>query len=439
MPSHTPTPPALPTPTSSIQVSAEALQGTIITFWHPFGGQEALALESLTGAFNQQNMWGVQVNLRGFPGFGELEEAYHNLSQAAQRPDLLIGYQDQAMRLDPGGKNLIDLAAYVHDPEWGLSQAALDVYPESIWAEHLTTVDGQLKRLGLPWYRSGLFLAYNQTWAEALGFETAPETVRAIQPQACAASKELLGDEQTQNDGQGGWLISRSPETVLSWLYAFSDEIIRADGSGYSLDTPRSREAFAALYQGYAGKCYWVDDMLSPVEVFASRRALFVMLTPLELAEFSSQLLQAGFEDRWTVMALPNLEGNPVVNLYGPAFLIPHTTSSRQLAAWTFARWLSEAPQQTIWSATTGYFPASTAPLDFLQQDSSQQPAQWRAALTYLPLTRTEPGRPSWGRVRWALGEALGRLLSPDLKAGDLQSILVTLDLLANDIDSQFP
>lgn len=434
----TPTAAAQPTPTRAVQISADALEGEVVTFWHPFSGENALTLEQLAGKFNAQNTWGIEIRTQAFAGFGKLEEAYRNAPPAGELPDLVLGYQEQALEWDHSGDGLADLNIYLQDHEWGLVEAAVDAYPEAIWMENLAQSD-QNKRLGLPWYRSGLLLAYNQTWAQSLGFDTVPNTVRTLQAQACAAATALKSDALAENDGRGGWLISIDPSTAVSWLYAYQSDLLLTDRSGYALDTTQSRQAFTALFQGYVGNCFWVDDTVSPTEAFATRQAVFVTISPPSLADFANQLSEAGFEDQWIAVALPDLAGEPVVDFYGPALLIPVTKPERQLAAWAFIRWLNEAENLAIWADQTGYLPASTASHEVVENNSPAQPVQWRSTLAFVAQTHGEPGRASWGRVRWAIGEALARVLSPGLKAGDVQTILTTLDRLANDIDHQYP
>ena len=434
-----PTKTTLPTPTRSVQIPVEKLRGLTITFWHPFSADDALTVESMAARFNQQNTWGFEVQMASYPGFGALEEAFRDAQETGNPPDLLVGYPDQALRWDSGGDGLADLSMYLQDSEWALPPEIEGSYPSEIWAENLLTVDGKNRRIGLPWYRSGFFLAYNQSWAQELGLKAPPETVRILQSQACAASIALKGDGLVENDGRGGWLIANNPGNLVTWMYAFNSSLIAPDSLDYTIDNIQSREAVSTLYQGYLETCFWANETISMVDAFATRQALFVSVSPPELADFSEKLSLAGFEDNWALMALPDLEGKPVVDLYGPAFLIPVTSPERQLAAWAFVRWMSAPDQLADWANRTGLLPASTAPLAGLKTGSSDQPDQWQDALALLPLSRGEPAKASWGSVRWALGEALTRLLSPGLKSGDLQTILTTLDRLAKEIDNQFP
>jgi ABC-type glycerol-3-phosphate transport system substrate-binding protein len=434
-----PTFPPAPTPTRAIQLDPSRLRGQTLTFWHPFSDGQSLLLETLAAEFTAKNTWGIQVQTVAYPGFGAMEEAFRLAQSSGELPDLLIGYPDQALRWDRSGSSLVDLTPYLQDQEWQLPQAVLVSYPPAIWSENELPPNGQTRRIGLPWYRSGLLLAYNQTLAQSLGFRSPPETLGTFRAQACAAAKAIEADSVPENDGRGGWLVSNDPGILINWLYAHDSSFLDAQDGDYTFDTPQSRQAISAFYQGFSEKCFWVEDTVSPLELFATRQALFIAITPSALAGFAADLEQVGFEDDWSIMALPALSGDPVLDLYGPAFLIPKTTPLRQLAAWAFVRWLSDPQQQATWADATGYFPASTASQALLKANSPSQPDQWRSALALVAFVHPEPQKSSWSSVRWAIGEAFDQVLKPDLSAANLLTILDLLDQLAIELDNQFP
>jgi hypothetical protein len=67
------------TPTSTVHVEASQLNGLRLLFWHPFSGERQVQLEKMAAAFNNQNDWGIRVQLKAWNGWGELDE------QARQR------------------------------------------------------------------------------------------------------------------------------------------------------------------------------------------------------------------------------------------------------------------------------------------------------------------------------------------------------------------
>jgi multiple sugar transport system substrate-binding protein len=64
----------------------------------------------------------------------------------------------------------------LHEPRWGLAQEDIEDFFPLFWEQEQ---DGGAL-LGLPFYRSGQVLFYNQSWAEDLGFNTPPTTPERV-------------------------------------------------------------------------------------------------------------------------------------------------------------------------------------------------------------------------------------------------------------------
>ena len=79
---------------------------------------------------------------------------------------------------------------------------------------------------------------YNQSWAEKLGFQTAPLTPADFRTQACAAMKANLADGEPDNDGTGGWIVSKDALAMESWRRAFGAESLpEQEGQTYTFNT----------------------------------------------------------------------------------------------------------------------------------------------------------------------------------------------------------
>jgi len=63
-----------------------------------------------------------------------------------------------------------------------------------------------------------------------LGFLAPPSTDEEVRDQMCAANASFLKDDDTTNDGLGGWLINTDPVAMLSWLTAFGVDPRTSDG-----------------------------------------------------------------------------------------------------------------------------------------------------------------------------------------------------------------
>ena len=193
-PTRTPRPTRTPTPTVEITIEPSAtpvsegvtgadLAGVTVKFWHPWTEDTEYALLTLINEFNAENPFGIVVT-----GFSQGSDMYNNVRAAIgsnNLPHITVGYNNQIQSWDnlSNGK-IVDANQYVDDPEWGLTPATqADFYP-AIWTQDTNTN----KRLGLPVYRSGIVIFYNQTWAQELGFEAPPQTLAELQEQACAAA-----------------------------------------------------------------------------------------------------------------------------------------------------------------------------------------------------------------------------------------------------------
>lgn len=331
------------TPTSAIRVQPDDLQGQILVFWHPFQSVKQAQLEQMTAEFNQQNEWGIRVQAVSQEAWGILDERVRQGSAA--QPDVLLGYNTQALQWDVGGWLLADLGLYVNDPIWGLTAKEISAYYPTIWAQDYVP-DGMLngkaqpggKRLGLPFYRTATLLAYNAAWGRKLGFSQPPRTAGEIQAQACAAAQAAAKDPENAIPGSGGLLVTDGAGLLSSLIFAFGGEIARPDRSGYQFDTPLARQAVEYLGQLAANGCVWRSPEVSAVQAIGQRQALFVTLSSAELAAVQAGLQAQGFADEWQVLPFYSPEGQPVVGVYGPALLVTQSLPERQLAAWLFVR-----------------------------------------------------------------------------------------------------
>lgn len=433
---------ATPVPTSTVQVSAEELDGLKLVFWHPFSGARQKQLMKMVEAFNRQNEWGIQIQLKAWNGWGELDEQARLLPVSKEKPDLMVGYNYQVLRWDSGGYLFVDLDNYVDDTQWGLTAEERQVFYPAIWSQDFVA-DGMIRgqqvpggrRLGLPWYQSGLFFFYNATWAGELGFKSPPNNPAELLAQACAAAEVNRKDANRTNDGTGGWLVTSEPGLLAAWIFAYGGEIARPDRKGYQFNTAEARQAVEDLYEFYDSGCAWTDLEVDPHEAFADRKALLVVDSLVNETDFDNALHRAGSQDKWVLLPFYSPAGEPVVDVTGPGLLVSQTTPERQLASWLFVRWMVSAPNQADWSQATGYLPVSTSAVNELK-NANISPALHQA-LPFIAYAHPEPVYASWYTLHWSLVEALDQILVPDLNAQKLAAILESLDKLASEVHSQ--
>lgn len=432
------TPTSAPTlvPVPTLPVDEGALQGTTIEFWHIHGfllpsvdGMDTLQL--LVDEFNRTNTWELRVQTRSFNNYAEIFDTIQS-SIYGDLPNLALGYNYQAISVYRSSDLLVDLNPYLQDPRWGLAQEDIEDFIPLFWQQEQ---DGGAL-LGLPFYRSGQVLFYNQSWAEELGFNTPPTSPDEFKDQACAAAAALRSEED-RREGTGGWVIDSSAPSLLGWIYAFGGDLEVPEGQGYSFESPAVSGAFSFLRELYEDGCAWLSESALATQEFAARQGLFISSSVIGLPGQQSAFDQAGTTDQWTVIPFPSQDSQPVMVTYGPALVVLAGEPEQDLAAWLFARWLTSPEVQARWVQKQGTLPTRASVLDLLAEYRENHP-QWDTAAELLQFARVEPGRPSWRLVHFVLSDAGRYLFSPLVTIRVVPEIIETLDQAAAELDGQF-
>jgi ABC-type glycerol-3-phosphate transport system substrate-binding protein len=230
-----------PTVTSPEAAVTVVLQRQLIQFWYIRQAGKEDAVQKLVEEFNKTNRWGIRVEAVPQDSSGLMDEALNNALQEKKLPAVLSGYSHDLQYWNTTGILLVDLQDYVDDPTWGISSTDQQDFFPIIWEQDVLAPPGsdqKQTRFGLPWYRDGLVMLYNQSWAEELEFDTPPSTPSQFRLQACAAARANREDTDKENNGTGGWLIDREPSALLSWIFAFGGQIEQP--AGYQFDSPSS-------------------------------------------------------------------------------------------------------------------------------------------------------------------------------------------------------
>ena len=130
-------------------MQADELNGLTITFWHPWRGEQGALLQNMLAEFNRTNRWGITVQATAYDGLGWMEEAVEAGLISGTLPDLLVGYNYQALHWDASGRVLVDLNEYASDPTWGLSaDEQADFYP-AFWEQDMAaSANGVCQTIG---------------------------------------------------------------------------------------------------------------------------------------------------------------------------------------------------------------------------------------------------------------------------------------------------
>jgi len=437
----TPTPAESPgaqiTPLSTLDVKIDDVDGQILRFWHPWSGPLEREIKLLTEEFNLDNPWGIRVTSVAHSGYDDLESALLATPSSSESPQVVALFIHQALAVENKAA-WIDLQAYVADPQWGLSPDEQSAFNPSIWEQDVL----KDRRLGIPAFRSGQILFYNQSWAKELGFQLPPATDEQFRQQACAAAQANLRDDSVDNDGSGGWIVSTDGAALLSWIYAFGGEALKSpqpgpDQSVYQFNTAENEKALAFLRQMYDTGCAWQpeDQGLAPLPhvAFANRQGLFASGSILDIPYLTEVFRSSGNPDQWTVIPYPSPSLQPVIDIYGPSFSIPHSSPEAQFAAWLFVRWLSSPEHHARLVASIGAFPVQVTSMKSLEAYGKNYP-QWASAVDLLKYARVEPPFASWGNVRRALNDAATQLFRSYFSADQIPVLLDYLDAFAADL-----
>ncbi len=430
------TPEPTKAPESPLGATPEDLQGVTIEFWHVWSRRVGEALEGLVKEFNETNEWGITVQPINQGGYGDMFNKMNAAINTGELPDLVVGYQNQMLVWDDAGQVIVDLNPYVNDAEVGLSKEEQEDFYPVFWEQDL--ING--KRYGMPVQRSAQFMFYNVTWAKELGFDKPPTTPEEFYEQACAAYKANLEDDNPENDGTGGWVVSSNASAVAGWIWAFGGDIVDEEGK-YTFDTPEAVEALTFLKKLFDDGCAWITESRYPNPEFATRQALFTSSSqagiPYQLAAFE----EAGNDDEWTLIPFPSTIDRPVINVYGPSVAVVKSTPEEQLASWLFLKWFVTPENQAKWVEASGYFPTrkSTEPL---LEDYKKNNPQWAAAVEWFKSEKTlkkfEPRDPSWSAVRQAVGEHVSQIFSPDFSPDQIPQLLKDLQAVADSLYAEY-
>ncbi len=429
--------PILPTltPTSQphLQVNPENLRGLEVTFWHPWTGAAAEQIDQITTAFNESNIWGIQARALDQGGPDMLAEKMQAALGDGDAPNLIAAEAVQIQSWQQQSGTLIDLSDYANDMRWGLTPQEVEDFTHNLWS-------GSQKeglRYGYPAARMPQVLFYNQSWAQELGFEQAPSTPEEFEGQACAAASANASDDNRENDGTGGWIVSYKAPVMLSWMQSFESFTLLPDPNTgeFRFNTPQVQDTYTYLRKLYDNGCAWVSRLPTPYDYFATRHALFYSGTTEEIpVQQRAQELNAS-GDAWVVIPYPfKPQAGPLVMTNDIQYAIPANSPEQQLASWLFVRYLTLPENQAKMTRVTGSWPVSEMALGQLD-DYRQKYPQWDAAAAVLVSNAAPaPIDPEWRTVRNILEDASWNMFQVNVEPEDVPQILQVLDATIQEV-----
>jgi len=352
-----------PTPQPEVALTDKDIQGIRVNFLHPWNGETASVVDALINEFNQTNSWKIFVTANAAGSQSAVDAALRG-SAVENLPDLLAAPAVDLNTWQDAGIALVNLQPYVDSAQWGLSSTATDPV---FWAQDLTNNS----RLGLPVQRSASVIFYNQSWGQELGFANPPGSLDEFEQVVCAAAETLRADAISANDGTGGYIVNIDQNVVLSWLTAFGGGVLPAESSGdYTFNSVENTQAITTMRQWYDQGCSWVGRNPQPHEYFANRQAIAYAGTLQDALQQTQTNQRLASTDQWVMLPFP-ANANPVLMVSGPSLAIVKKSLPQQLAAWVFARWLTDPARQARLAKASSTFTIAGEPPAGLLIDSS--------------------------------------------------------------------
>ncbi len=404
------------------------LSGTEIAFWHVWGtGTAAEGLIDIAEEFNNTNEWGITVELVDQGRQGDLEEAVNAAIASGDLPNVTPGFAN-AMANWHSVNVIRELNEFIDDPDYGLSAEELDALYAGPFGQG-TLADGT--QVGIPIHQSANVIFYNKSWAEELGFDSAPATSAEFREQACTAAEANNSDDDPDNDGTGGLVHFPGASNIASWVYAFGGDLVNESRDAYTLNSDTVLDVALFLKDLQDSGCTFATDSFPNPEM-ATRKALFTTSStagiPFQLAAFE----EAGNDDEWSLIPFPGPDGNLAVNAFGQLIGIVGTSPEQDLASWLWLRHFTSPEIQAQWINSSAYFPSQSTTVPLLT-DYAAENEIWSLGLELSELGKSEPNLAAHGAVRGAIQDAFFAVADAEDEAA-IQAILEELQATAEEL-----
>lgn len=425
----TKTPEMTPTPTMApIVINQEDLAGITIRFAHPWAGDGAKVFEDIAFEFSMSNPWDIWVDVEAVGSESVLLEGLQSDLDSGDVPGLIAAHPFHLSAHEDDTFS-VDLTEYYNDPQWGFTADKQKDIPD-LFIEQFRVGE---KLTALPVAPQATVLFYNRTWAEELGFSTAPEDEQAFRNQACDATFANYDDINQDNDGTGGWLINFDPQVLASWHVAFGGQL--PESGTPEFNTNSGLDAFGYLKSVYDQGCFWIGRQSQPYFYFANRYTLMYAGTLEQIPAQKGWMALSEYEDEWIAIGFPGSEGE-VMFVDGPGLMIPKDSPENQMAAWLFARHLLEPEVQARIVHSLYTLPVRTSAVDSLTEFEADTP-QWANAVAMIEIAQALPVTEGWGAARWVLQDAVIMLMQS--AEDETAAILEQLDATVRELEGLSP
>ena len=395
--------------------------GQEVAFWYQHSRQRQEAMVSLIDEFNRTNAHAIKVRGEYMGGYDDIYKKMFVGLQGGTLPQLVVAYQNQALAYYEAD-GIVDLTPYMESTKWGLSEAERADFIQAF----LQQDNSGGVQTGFPPNRSMEILYYNEDWLAELGHDSPPRTWDEFAAM-CRRAKAQPFSKAADKERSVGFFLELDASRLATMVFTRGGDLIRADGSAYTLDTPEARRALQ-LMQDLIGE--GVVDIVSERYLdqreFGVGKALFAMRSSSGLP-FVKSAVKDGLDFAWDVAAPPRDAEEPVVNVYGASLSVCVTKPAQQLAAWLFVKWFTQPEQQARWAQASNYFPVRKSTVEELADYLAQNP-RYESAFKLLDYGKSEPSVRGYQAVREMIADAMVDVA----EGGDIGEILGRLERQAN-------
>ena len=402
--------------------------GQTITFWHAMSsGANLEGVEKIVADFNATNEFGITVEQVSQGGQGDLTTAMNAAVATGELPNLTQGFPN-GLVLWNGLGVIAPLNDFIADTVYGLSDDELSAIFAGVYSPG-TLPDGS--QIGIPMHQSASVHFYNFTWAQELGFDSPPATSAEWKEQFCAAAAANDADDDPDNDGTGGYQYFPDASMVTPWVWVFGGDILTEDGTAYSFNNQAVIDAAMFLLDLSDSGCIMFTPSFANPE-FAARQTLAYRSSTAGQPFQEAANEAIGSTDVWGAIPWVGPDGDKAVNPHGQMVGIVQTNADQDLASWIFLKYMTSAPTQTDWVATTGYYPSqSTTDLGTKLEDDPIYAGALELIEAYGG--RSEPNLAAQGAVRGLIRDAFFAILD----ATSEEEVIAILDQLNADAAEQ--
>ena len=335
-------------------VAQSAQKPVQITMWHSMAQANLDTLVKLTNQFNASHP-DIHVNLVNQTSYTDTLTKYKATLGGGPRPDL-VQIQDVDQQLVIDSKSVLPAQACFEAKHVDTS----DFVPRAI---SYYTVRGV--EYGIPFAMSNPILYYNKAAFQKAGLD--PNKPPATLDELRQAAQKIV----SSGAAKYGIALKNDPWHLEEWS-AMAGALYANNGNG------RDKRPTAVEFGGPTGQQIysWIagmardklaestsstgfDNLLS----IPNNVAAMTIDTSAALGTIFQVLGSGQYKNvELGVAPLPGpVAAGPTIQAGSSLFVVSGTSPAREEAAFTFAEWLSEGPQQAIWAAGTGYVPVRTS------------------------------------------------------------------------------